>query len=138
MDHAKLAKTAQRLIQKHGREITLCQRATSAPDFEKPWRGSISESIENPADPLSTQTLALKGVFIDAQGGDASPGQEFSRLGLTTDGKLKFLVAALDLGSQDPLSFQQILDAGQVWRVTLCKVLAPGSTTILHIFEVER
>lgn len=60
-NYAKLAATAQRLIEKNGRAVTLSRRGEIVSDNNKPWRGNTVPS-EFPDVPCIGVLLGLKGV----------------------------------------------------------------------------
>lgn len=125
-DHARFIELAQRLIDKHGRTVTLEVLSSTPADANKPWKGA--------AEPTVASSYSVKGVFVPLSSAEA--------LGLKiTDNELlrgvneTLLVAAT---ADDFRSCNSVSDSSVRHRIKFAEVLAPGDQTILYYFGIER
>ena len=127
-DYTNIAETAQRLVDKYGRSITLKRHSETPADASKPWEGPDKSS---PAAEVTT-----KGVFV-------SPG-EGAKLGLAveSDDLLQrseqiAIVAPGPSETEDLATFDELEDT-EIWRVVKANKLQPAGTAILYFIGVRR
>lgn len=124
MDYVKLAATAQRLIAKTGRTVTL-QRLSSEPgDPDKPWKG--------PGQPEVVQEKELKATFVPPSAG---LGRNLVDEELLKRSDQVALVAPSDINLE---VFNLILDSGVKWRIEWMQTLMPAEQVLLYVFGVKR
>lgn len=133
MIHDKFRAVAKKLIDKHGRPVTLIRSSATSADMSKPWRGS-DEPASGPAGDDGTEVTAT-GVFLEVTERD----EPFL---LIKRGATALLVAASDLSAeQDVTQFEEVRDGSAVtattWHIVAAHVIAPGPQVILYTFEVE-
>lgn len=129
--HAEFADLANRLISKHGRSITLNKRDRDPADANKPWNGPTNVA----ADPEDTQTLVAAAL---------QPSSAV-QLGITTENSdlVKrsseiLLVAPPSTAAYDLSTFDEVVDGGEVLRITAVEKLKPGTQTIIYFIGVKR
>lgn len=132
-----LAETAQRLINLHGREVTLHLSGTAPIDAQKPWRGARVEGEGHPGD-----TITLKAVFVKDNEGEIARSLYAALTGGSgvppRRGRDTFMIAGLDLGATSPSDIDAVVDNGQEWRVTGVDVIKPGDTLYAATLEVRQ
>jgi hypothetical protein len=121
MTDATLALTAQRLIQKRGRGVSLVKRSEVDANPAEPWRATDGV----------TTTVTLTAVLVPF----ASEDMEET---LARRGEIVAYVAALDGGTAELEKFDELLDGTDVWKITGGKVINPGATRILYILNLMR
>lgn len=119
--HDKFAATAERLIAKHGRDMTLYQLSRSAADSNKPWEGASTGFADS---------LTGKALLTDYTD-DEVDGEIIRR----TDKKLLF--AAKTAGMKDLTKFDKLDDGGSIYSIVRVKLLKPGTTSILYTIQVR-
>lgn len=131
VEYARLADTAQRLINENGRSVTLLKLSRADDDTNKPWRGSTTARSAPEA------SVTGKAVFVPLSGADD--------LGFIVDqssgikrGSEVALFAANDDGGNDLSLFDEIQDKGGSWKILNTQLLHPADQKILYFFEVER
>lgn len=121
--HVRLAATAKRLIEKHGRTVTFVKNSTTLTDSAKPWDGVA------PASP--TETSAVAAVFEDTTFDAAGTSVHRKNVGMV-------LVAQNSLGTAVDLSTYDVVnDGGKPRKITRRLKIAPGDTTVAWMLEVE-
>ena len=124
-------KTAIRLIEKYGREVTLIRFDQTPADGLKPWAG--------PADPRATpdETVTIPAAFVEPT--------SLSSMGITTvdDDLLKrldkvCLIAPAVGSSYDLSTFNEIIDDGTNHKIFRVSTLKPGNTVLLYIVMVAK
>lgn len=130
-DYTRLQKTADRLIKKSGREISIVRLALAEDTDETPWRGTTKPRQE-PEDVVETS-----GVFV--------PISATSYLGIeivfkndnVARGQQVILVPAL--ASEDDISeYDEVHDNGSIWKIVRAQLLKPGPVPLLYAFEVKQ
>lgn len=120
-DYAKLALTAQRLIQSNGRSVTLKKLGEVDADPAEPWRAS--DGVD------TTVTLIAVIVPFEVADEDAS---------LVRRGDMTAYVAALDGGTDELDKFDEMLDGTDVWKIVGGTVINPGDTRVLYVLTLRR
>lgn len=122
-----LAATAKRLIDKHGRTVTVVKHdSNTVADPTKPWRGTST--------PVAI-TVTGKAAFVPRTFILASFGQDFD--GVLEEGEYA-LFAANDDGGNDLETFNVMKDGGKDWKIMRTELIAPGDTRVLYMFQVKR
>jgi hypothetical protein len=131
-DYTANITTAQRLITKFGRSITLVQLNDTVTDSAKPWDGV------NPTNPRTTpdSTLILDAVFVFPTGllnlGLGAAQQDM--LARSTQIAIVSAGAAVDLSD-----YSEIIDTdGTTWTIGTVEMLRPASDTVLGYLGVRR
>lgn len=126
---ASITETAQRLIHKYGRSITLVRLDGVAPDISKPWRTPTPR-----AEAVETEVI---GVFVPLSS-RTNLGAENYLSQDTIRGEQVCLVSGLD-STTDLRNTNEIIDtSGTRWKVLNAQVLQPGSTLHIYAFEVRQ
>lgn len=123
-----LIAVAQRLITENGRSVTFIRQDQTLADAAQPWLG--------PADPRTTPdvTLVVDAVFVEPSSGvKLGLGTEQSDLIMNSD-----QIMILAAGDVDLTQFQEVLDEGIYWKITVIETLRPGATTVLSFVGVKR
>lgn len=123
--HDKFANLAERLINKHGRDVTLRKLSRVLEDADKPWRGTDVD----PAVGYEFEHV-VRAVFTDYNE-DEIDGDEVRR------GDKRLLVAAKSVPGVDLLKADSLLDEGSVYGIIRGNLLRPGTTEILYDFQVR-
>ena len=127
-NYSPIAKTAKKLIDRFGRQVTFKRLAQSSADPDRPWEG--------PVDPHGTPDASqqLTAVFATSESlGEEAVSPEMVRR------SEQFLLAAPGPDvSYDLSTFTEVEDGGVAWKIQDVEVLRPGDTTILYIFGVKR
>lgn len=127
-DHSKLKKTAERLIEANGREISLVIYDTTEQDDTQPWLGATDPRS------ASATTESITGVFVEPESA--------VRLGiLSRQGDLyprieKIIILAPN--ELDLTNVQEVIDESDRWTVLQVHVLKPGIVEILNFIAVKR
>lgn len=122
--HVRLAATAKRLVEKHGRSASFVKSSSTLADSAKPWDGVV------PTAPTSTTATA---VFFD--------DMTFDEAGTTVRRKnVGMVIVAQDsLGSGVDLEgYDLVSDGGKPRKITRRLKIAPGDTVIAWMLEVVR
>lgn len=128
VDFVALAAIAERLITENGRAVTVVKLNQGSDDTAKPWRGV--------ADPRATPvaTVTGNGVFVELS--------SLSELGIqaSDDKRVEKVVmfAANDDDGNNLLTFDELIDDTERWKIVASQVLQPADTKILYFFEVGR
>ena len=124
-----LDETAKRLVQKHGRPISIRQTTRTPSDPAKPWAATAD---------VDTDTTTY-GVFIDENASDLEARvSAVSRIVLApveVNG-VQVYIAGKGLAVA-PTTAMQIVDGDRVLEIKKVGKIAPGTTTILYICKVE-
>jgi hypothetical protein len=130
-DYSTTIATAQRLITKFGRAITLVEFDTTLADSAKPWDG--------PADARTApdSTLALDAVMVQPGGSSQQLGFQVFNEDLVARMNGIFIVspgAAADLAL-----YQEVIDLDLVrYKIIATEVLRPGPDVIVGFIGVSR
>jgi len=128
VDFVSLLATAQRLITENGRSITFIRHDKTLQDTDEPWKGPAS------ARGTPDATSVHDAVFVE-------PASAV-RLGIATVQEDLIMksdqIMILAAGVVDLTRFQEVLDGGTYWKITVIKDLKPGSTTVLSFVGVAR
>lgn len=129
-DYAKLAQTAERLIEKTGRPITLVKFSKEPEDPSKPWRAPTARVDAQEVEATGTFVPLSSRTFLGIE--DSMP-QDVNR------GEQICLVAGL-ADDESLLNFNEIIDSADDtrWKIVRPQVLQPGATRLLYAFEVKR
>lgn len=128
VDYVKLAATAERLVAKNGREITLVRKSETPTDPTKPWKG-----------PQAGETLLpLRAVFV--------PPNTVRQFGITSLGQGTEFVDLLAFSEQIAIVFQGQNDVreyttlrdGVDWNILGIQVLKPADINLLAFIGVRR
>lgn len=128
VDYAKLAKTAERLVNVNGRVITLVRKSETAADPLKPWKG-----------PQAGETLlTMKGVFV--------PPNTVRQFGITSLGQGTEFVDMISFSEHIAIVFQgendireyTTLRDGVDWNILGIQVLRPADINLLAFIGVRR
>lgn len=126
-DFAKLAATAQRLIEKNGRTVSFFKRSTTPASSGQPWRGTAA--LDATADPVDA-----RACFVPPS------GSGFGRTRVV-DGELAeafeqiALVAASSFPADvDPERLSSILDGKRSWRIDNVDKLQPADVPLVYVF----
>ncbi|MEE9367038.1 MAG: hypothetical protein V3W44_10150 [Dehalococcoidales bacterium] len=118
--YTSLRATAQRLIQKNGRDITYRRQSTTLLDVNNPQRGTDTSVIE----------VTVKASFVN---------QTFSDRGrdLVQAGDLVCLIAADDLPGFIPDTSNVIIDAGIEYKVVDFQPIDPSDAPVAYQFVLR-
>lgn len=121
--HAKFAALAQRLIAKHGRDVTFKRLSPTAAVPAQPWRGNTT---------TPTSFGPFKAVFVPFRGFEF--GSEFFDNSLFKEVELICLVAG---GQADLETCHLLNDANRDYKIEWAQRLRPGDQTVLYAFGVD-
>lgn len=125
-----LVKTALRLLNTRGREISFIKLNESPLSVNEPWKGPPSTG-EN--------SLILKGVFVPPV---AITGFGLSALGEGTQYRdlvtFSEQIIIVSPGEIDLRDYTKVIDRNDRWGITSLQVLRPGKITILGFVGVRR
>lgn len=127
-NHAKFVTTAQRLITKHGRSVTLIEFAGSD-NTEEPWKG--------PDDPRPdvARRLTVSAVFIPPSGVSDLGHTEISQ-DLFKDSEQVMMFSA---GAQIEVGgFDEVEDGETRWKIDTIQTLRPGTVSIISYAGLSR
>ncbi len=129
-DYTRNIATAQRLITKFGRAVTLVAFDEAPADVSKPWQGA--------ADARATgTTVALDAAFVQ-------PGGDALELGFSTEivdlMKRSEQLLIVSLGATADLTiYEEVIDTDlSRWKITGIQTLKPGTDVILGFIGVKR
>ena len=129
VDAVKTVATAQRLLSKHGRTVTLIGLDEALGDASKPWAGATAPRTE------PDNSLELSAVFVDPT------SARRMGFGLMTEDLVKRTskVAIVAPGISADLSlYQELLDGTQRLRILTTDVLQPGTEVLLGYVALSR
>lgn len=118
--YTKAAATAQRMIEKYGRTVTLVSRSAVPTDVTKPWRGDTA------GDAVKTDVIAVE----EQSTVENTPASLLGRV------RALYLVAFGTAGV-DLLGYSQLIDNGQVYEIEKIDALSPGPSTLMYSFYVK-
>lgn len=121
--HVRLAATAKRLIEKHGRIVTFVKVSTTLTDANKPWDGVVATS--------PTEVSVPAAVFNDLTFDEAGTMVHRKNVGLVLVAQ-DALGASVDLAAYDAMN-----DRGKPRKITRRMSIAPGDVSIAWMLEVE-
>jgi len=127
MSTASLLATAQRLIDKHGRTVTLIEFDNSIANPAFPFEGPVSPRG------VPARSTAYRACFVEPD--------SLQRLGITT--KVDELIQRSDriclIAGPDSLAgYNEVVDQAQNYRITGIETLQPGETVFLHFVGTAR
>lgn len=129
VNYVRLAKTAERLINKNGRTVTF-RKTLVDPDNEKPWNGSDAGFLDIPikavfVSPTTTQQFGLSALGEGTQYDDL-----FKHIQLT---------AMFSPGDHDIRQFTSVIDTdGSEYGVIAYQLLNPGDIKIIGYLGMRR
>lgn len=132
MSHATLQATAQRLIQKNGRQVQLVQLVSANEDDFKPWRGP---------DPGGSETLtSIYAAFVPPntvrQFGLTSLGLGSETVDLMARSEQIAIICPVDIDARD---YEAVIDDdGTRWTVEATQTLRPGTVEMLAFLALRR
>lgn len=122
MDYNKTLATADRLIKKYGRTITLRATAsTPSLDPDKPYRGP---------GPTAVTTYTASGVFADTNAQKFGI-ETYFKDGISNAEKVVFVAA-----TENYDHVTEIIDDGHTYSVQDFQTLKPGPVGLLYVFAV--
>lgn len=125
MNYDRIAQTAQRLVAKNGRSITLVKLNATSADPDKPWRGAEDPRGDD------AEELVVPAVFVGPTAlGFAATSQDLFK------GCSQICIVAT---TADLIGFNEVLDAdGKRWKIAHIEKLKPAQTTLLYYIGVKR
>jgi len=130
VDYVKLAATAERLVTKNGRTVTLVRTGEVPVDVDKPWLGNVAAgetTLVVPAVQLLPNAVRIFG--LSALG-------EASRLSeLISNSEIVYI---LFQGEVDLKPFTFVRDGGIDYQIEATQSLKPANTTVLGFVGVRR
>ena len=130
VDFARVAATAQRLVEKNGRDILLARAGEVPVDPDRPWLGT---------EPGEEITVLMRGVFVPPgtvrQFGVTSLGEGTELTDLTTFSEQIVIVAQ---GEVDLRQFTTLIDRDDRWGILAVQVLRPANLNLLGFIAVRR
>lgn len=133
VDYVRMAETAERLIHKNGRAVTIVKLDQGSDDATKPWRGTTAprdepeETVEAIAAFVPISSASVLG--FEAYSPDGSDSRRENQVAL---------VASNDAEGLDLNQFDEIHDGDVIWRIVKTKELRPATTSVLFAFEVKQ
>ena len=127
--HEKFVVLAQRLIKKHGREITLVQFEGAPTDSVTPWHGAV-----DPRGDVASN-LTVYAVFVPPSG-VANLGLEIETHDLFKNSERVLIFSAGD--QVDVSGYSEVEDGSSRWKINILRVLRPGTVSILAYAGVSR
>lgn len=118
-------KWAERLIDKHGRDVVLQILSEVPQDPEKPWRGNKQAVTKE-----YTDRVAVIPAY--------TMHNNLGVLGYSEDLLTRFEELVICPPTEDYNNVKVIIDKGVKWRVEWTSVLRPGNETILYLFGIKR
>lgn len=137
INYAKVAENAKRLLDAHGRDVTLRQVSRTPEDNDKPWRGS--------ATPRATAEVVfehtIKAVFVEPYS-----LIRYGFTGLTEDEIRRVSVVVISSGKDvtdlgfDAMMVDELVDdqASVIYKVELVRELSPGSVPLMYVWGARR
>lgn len=130
VDFARLAQTAQRLIEANGRSVMLRKRDRTPADPAEPWRGP--DTTPTPPDG-DVQTAIV--AFVPPSGTgfgrnriiDGTLADSFDQIGL---------LAADSVPGIDIEDFSTVEDGTKAWKIENVKTLRPADQTIIYALSL--
>lgn len=122
----KLAATAKRLIEKHGRTVSIVKHGSTDASGTKPWRGVSAPVVA---------TVTGKAVFVPKTFVLTSFTADVD--GVSEEGEYALFAADNDDG-ENLETFNVMQDGGRDWKLLRTELIAPGDTRVLYMFQVQR
>lgn len=137
VDYAKLATTAQRLVEANGREVTLFKMNRDPDDSSKPWRGPDTSDV--PDDIEGGETLTVTAAFVGARGtGFGRDARERDET-IVKDGVQFALIATDSLpDGTNVREFNALKDGDELWRILFVGELRPSTAGLLWEVELSK
>ncbi len=132
-NYVKLAATAERLIQKAGRAVTLVKFETGEDDSDEPHWGTAV-----PRD--GATEVSLTGVFVGVED-LVKMGfvvQEDSPQFIAKSKEKAVLLSAKEAGTNLLETFQELIDGTVRYGIRKMHILQPGATRLLYAAELIR
>ncbi len=132
VDYTRLANTAQRLIDKNGRAITIVKLSRVNDDPNFPWRGNETPRVS------VNDTISTIGVFVEPY--------SLARFGfLSSDDELikraeqVVMVSGNGTSQKDLSLFDEIIDFDNTrWKIDRTNRLRPAENTLIYALGVKR
>ncbi len=122
VDYAKLALTAQRLIEGNGRSVTFIKVSETPIDPNEPWRGNTS-----------AETTAVANAVLSSYDKEDIDGD------LIRAGDQRAVVAELSVPGQDIEDFELLRDdENQEWKIINVTKVRPGPTTLVFVAQLRK
>lgn len=129
VDYVRLKATAERLMAKNGRQLTLHRLEKTSDDALKPWRGT--------SDPRPGDVLTVYGVFVKPA--------SLAHLGYVA-GLDDFRIMEDDFVMLSPEgiidteieTYNEVVDDNRQWRIDSLQRLKPGPTIMLYLLRLKR
>lgn len=124
-DYAHLLTTAQRLIDKNGRNLVLHAQSETPSDGSKPWRANT---------PTDVVSHTAKGVVIDYT------EEEVDGTRIMRGDKRCLLADRGDLSPDDFSIFDTLEDSldSSMWKILSVELVAPGPTRLVCILHLRK
>jgi len=130
-DYSTTIATAQRLITKFGRSVTLVEFDTTLADSAKPWDG--------PADARTAPDSTLVLDAVSVQPGGSSQQLGFSVFSDDLISRLAAIFIVSPGASADLSTYQELLDTDGVrYKIDAVEVLKPGPDVIVGFIGVSK
>lgn len=140
VNYAKLAVTAEKLIEKNGRSVTLVKRSTVPETPSEPWKGPVDE-VYTDGTPGALGDKA--GVVVFAAFVDVSSDSELAEFFTSLGGEVRrgtkaALVAGLSVTPEAIEEFDVVVDGDDVWNIESTDTLRPGTVVLLYALGLKR
>lgn len=124
-DHRKFLALAKRLIDKHGRDVTLTTISHQPIDPDQPWLGNTPDT-DVVMGPFKAVSLPYKATDF---------GSVFGQSSLVVEGEEFFMIAGQPMELTDN---HTLTDEGTPYRIRWVQRLRPADLTLLYAIGVER
>jgi hypothetical protein len=122
-DYTRIIATANKLIKRFGRQVTLQQNGTVPAVAGKPWRESTKAS-----------RFKLEDVWAAIITWDDEDDKDSVRYG-----KKVALISATQIPGDDGEHYDTMVDSdNSTWHLHDCEVIQPGASRVLYIYVCER
>lgn len=123
VNQVKLAKTAKRLIEANGRELTLVNESTTSADPLKPHRGRVES-----ADVTTTVIGIITNYRLSQIDGH-----------LIRRGDKRCVIAANSLASGIVLTdYEKLIDTGVSYKIKDIEPVKPGKVPLIYFLQLRR
>jgi len=133
-----LAATAKRLIEKHGRTVTLYRSERTPANASQPWRGVPQGTApEDTMGPVAVAFVPPSGsgfgkALIDEEG---QLTKAIDQVGLLAADSVAALSPAPTV--TDPARYDRLVDGVHAYRIVSVGTLAPGTVTMLYVLGLK-
>jgi len=136
--HVRLAATAQRLIEKHGRDVTLYRQERTPGVAIKPWRGvPASVAPESVMGPIKVAVVPVSGSgfghLIANKPGELT--KEIAQMALLAADSIADLTTVP--AELDPRRYDTLVDGAHAYQIVSVGMLKPGDTILLYVLALQ-